>query len=72
MIHALKDFIKTDCLHNIEKLNLIEKRNKEFDELELLFNKAKPHLSEDDKETMKFLMQKTINNYEKSKKLGGD
>ncbi len=48
-------------------LDLQEKKEKKFDELELLFDKAKPHLSEDDKETMKFLMQKTINNYEKSK-----
>ncbi len=47
--------------------NLSENKENTFDELELLFNKAKPHLSEDDKETMKFLMQKTINNYEKSK-----
>ena len=54
----------------IEKSDLIENRNKEkkFDELELLFDKAKPHLSDDAKETMKFLMQKAINNYEKSKK----
>ncbi len=46
----------------------VDTEKKEFDELELLFDKAKPHLSDDDKETMKFLMQKTINNYEKSKK----
>lgn len=46
----------------------LKEKEKEFVELELLFDKAKPHLSDDDKETMKFLMQKTINNYEKSKK----
>lgn len=55
---------------NFDYDSLIKLNNKEkkFDELELLFDKAKPHLSDDDKETMKFLMQKTINNYEKSKK----
>ncbi len=50
----------------------VETNERNFDELELLFDKARPHLSEDDKEMMKFLMQKTINNYEKSKKQGGE
>ncbi len=38
-----------------------------IDELGILFNKAKPHLSEDDEATIKFIMNKTIDNYEKSK-----
>lgn len=62
-VGADKDSFDYNSLNEINNNN---KRN--FDELELLFDKAKPHLSEDDKETMKFLMQKTINNYEKSKK----
>lgn len=50
----------------------LKDKERNFDELELLFDKAKPHLSDDDKETMKFLMQKTINNYEKNKNQGGE
>lgn len=38
-----------------------------YDEVERLFNKAKPHLSPDDEETIKFIMNKTIKNYEESK-----
>ena len=35
-----------------------ENDNKNFDELEILFNKHKDILSEDDKETIKFLIEK--------------
>ena len=44
-----------------------ENENKPIDELGILFNKAKPHLSEDDEAMIKFIMNKTIDNYEKSK-----
>ena len=71
-----EDIIKLSNYFNIPIDVLVGKdlriEKKEFDELELLFDKAKPHLSDDDKETMKFLMQKTINNYEKSKNQGSD
>ena len=40
---------------------------KHYDEIEKLFSKAKPHLSPDDEETIKFIMNKTIKNYEESK-----
>ena len=33
-------------------------KDNEFDELELLFNKNKDILTEDDKETMKFIIEK--------------
>ena len=40
----------------------------EKDEIQKLFDKAKPHLSKDDEETIKFIMNKTIRNYEENKK----
>lgn len=43
---------------NIQKSDLIEDRNKEFDELELLFSKNKDILTEDDKETIRFVIEK--------------
>lgn len=54
---------------NIQKSDLIESKenNNTFNELEMLFNKSKNILSNDDKETMMFLMKKTIDNYEKNK-----
>ena len=39
---------------------------------QLLFNKTKDILSDDDRATMEFIMQKTINNYEKNKNEKGD
>ena len=39
---------------------------------QLLFNKTKDILSDDDRATMEFIMQKNINNYEKNKNEKGD
>ncbi len=44
------------------------KTYKTYDEIDRLYSKAKPHLSPDDEETIKFIMNKTIKNYEESKK----
>ncbi len=43
-----------------EKIDLVEscKNNQEFDELELLFSKNKDILTEDDKEYIKFIIEK--------------
>lgn len=54
----IEDFTSKDMTKN---------DNKSLDEIELLFNKAKPYLSPDDEETIKFIMNKTIKNYEESK-----
>jgi len=43
-----------------EKENIISKT-------EILFNKTKDILSDDDRATIEFIMNKTINNYEKNK-----
>lgn len=45
---------------NINKSDLIEDKNKsqEFDELEILFDKNKDILTEDDKEYIKFIIEK--------------
>ena len=49
-LNIYDDFISKD-LTNVEE-------NSKFDELELLFNKNKDALSEDDKETIKFIIEK--------------
>ena len=38
-----------------------------YDTTQLLYNKTKDILSDDDRATMEFIMQKTIDNYEKNK-----
>lgn len=38
-----------------------------YDELDILYSKAKQHLSDDDIENIKFIYNKTIKNYEESK-----
>lgn len=43
---------------NIQKSDLIENNKKEFDELELLFSKNKDILTDEDKEYMKFIIEK--------------
>lgn len=68
-----EDIIKLSDKFNIPMDTLIGKdlrnnENNHIDEIERLFNKAKPHLSPDDEETIKFIMNKTIKNYEESKK----
>ncbi len=44
---------------NIQKSNLIENKfENQFDEMELLFSKNKDILTEDDKETIRFIVEK--------------
>ena len=67
-----EDIIKLSNYFNIPMDSLVGKdlrnnNNSNLDEIEKLFNKAKPHLSSDDEETIKFIMNKTIKNYEESK-----
>lgn len=60
------DYLAYDDIEDFN-YNNINENNKIFSEVELLFDKAKPHLSPDDKETIKFIMNKTIKNYEENK-----
>ena len=57
---------------NIQKSDLIENKYKSenFDELEILFNKNKDILSDDDKETIKFVIEKAKRKIDKQ--LGDD
>jgi len=41
--------------------------NRAFDKLDILYSKSKDIMSEETKATLEFIMQKTIDNYEKSK-----
>lgn len=59
-----EDIIKLSNYFNISMDDLVGKdlqlneQNKPFDELEVLFNKNKHILTDDDKETIKFLIEK--------------
>lgn len=56
---------------NIQKSDLIENKYKNSnnlsDERQILFDKAKQVISDDDWATIEFIMKKTIDNYEKNK-----
>ena len=54
-------FSKNIGLDNNETANI------PLSKTQILFNKTKDILSDDDRETIEFIMQKTINNYEKNK-----
>lgn len=67
---TVEDIIKLSNYFNVPMDNLVGKdlandENKVFDELELLFSKHKDKLTDDDKETMKFLIQKRIREIDK-------
>ena len=47
--------------------DLTIENNRKLDQLDILYSKTKDILSDDDRATMEFIMQKTIDNYEKSK-----
>lgn len=57
-----EDIIKLSAYFNLPMDILVGKdlriKNHDFDELELLFSKHKDILTEDDKETMKFIIEK--------------
>lgn len=63
---------KIEMLSNyfdIKKSDLIEKKDRNnIDNRQILFDKSKDILSDDDWATIEFIMNKTIDNYEKNKK----
>ena len=68
VLFALAEYFKIHIDDFFPERNInFEKFNDYYDEVELLFNKAKPYLSTDDKETVKFIMKKAIKNYEENK-----
>lgn len=64
---AIANFLNytVDDLINRDLSKINEHRSKS--QLDILFNKSKEILSEDDKQTIEFIMKKTIDNYEKNK-----
>lgn len=65
-----EDIIKLSDYFNIPMDDLVgkdlrKKENHTFDELEILFDKHKDILTEDDKETMKFLIEKRMREIDK-------
>ena len=71
-----EDIIKLSNYFNVSMDDLVGKdlqmneQNHHFDELEVLFNKNKDILTDDDKETIKFLIEKRKR--EIDKQMGGD
>lgn len=57
--YTVDDLINRD----LSKIN----ENESKSQLDVLFNKSKEILSDDDKQTIEFIMKKTIDNYEKNK-----
>ena len=51
------DYLAYDDIEDFNYNKLLSE-NQKFSEVELLFDKAKPHLSPDDEETIKFIMNK--------------
>lgn len=61
-------------LFNIKKSDLIEEKpatDNIYNKTQILFDKTKNILSDDDRATIEFIMQKTIDNYEKEKNKEG-
>ena len=68
----MEDVLKLADIFNVDIKDLIDKdynedSNKTFNKLDILYSKTKDILSDDDRATLEFIMQKTIDNYEKSK-----
>lgn len=67
----MADLIKLSNIFNVDVQDFVEKdlriKNNSLDKLDILFNKSKDILSDDDKQTIEFIMKKTIDNYEKNK-----
>ncbi len=66
------DIIKIADIFNISVQDLVEKNlkineTKKLDELEILYNKTKDILSNEDKELIKYTMQRAIDRYEQEK-----
>lgn len=66
-----EDIIKLSDYFNIPMDNLVGKdlriENNTINEFDVLFDKTKDILSDDDRATIEFIMKKTIDNYEKNK-----
>ncbi len=67
-LDMLTQFLKDNHFnYEIIQPSKIDKASTEPDELDILYSKAKQHLSDDDIENIKFIYNKTIKNYEESK-----
>ena len=70
---VMADIIRLSDIFNVSVQNLVEKnlriKNENYDELDVLFDKHKDILTEDDKETIKFIIEKRKR--EIDKELGG-
>lgn len=68
----MEDVIKLADILQIDIQDLIDKDYSKNDDrltkLDILYQKTKNILSEDDKSTLEFILQKTLNNYNNSKK----
>jgi len=68
---TVEDIIKLSDYFNVPMDDLVGTdlalNSKPLDKREILFNKTKDILSDDDWATIEFIMNKTINNYEKNK-----
>lgn len=67
----MEDVIRLSDILQVDIKDLIDKDyskpDNKLDKLDILYSKTKNILSDDDKATLEFIMQKTINNYEKNK-----
>ena len=52
---------------NLINNDISTQNNNEFDRIQVLYDKSKDILSDDDRATIEFIMKKTIDNYEKNK-----
>ena len=68
----MEDVIKLADILQVDIQDLIDKDYSKNDDrltkLDILYQKTKNILSEDDKSTLEFILQKTLNNYNNSKK----
>lgn len=71
----MADMLKMSDIFNVSVQDLVEKdlrfsEEKKSDELDILYNKTKDILSDEDRELIKFSMQRAIDRYEEQKKNG--
>lgn len=68
----MEDVIKLADILQVDIQDLIDKdyskNDNKLTKLDILYQKTKDILSEDDKSTLEFILQKTLNNYNNSKK----
>ena len=67
----MEDVIKLADILNVDMQDLIDKdysnNDNKLTKLDILYQKTRDILSEDDKSTLEFILQKTLNNYNNSK-----